>query len=134
MPAIAMDHFTILTEDVAATVAFYRDILELEAGPRPPFAFPGAWLYGGGRPILHVVGGRPLPPDPRGVLDHMAFSATGLSETVRRLDARAVRYDLQHLPGSSLWQLFFFDPSGARVELDFRGEEVPPDGWQADRA
>lgn len=134
MPAIAMDHFTILTEDVAATVAFYRDILELEAGPRPPFAFPGAWLYGGGRPILHVVGGRALPEDPQGVLDHMAFSATGLSETVRRLDARAVRYDLQHLPGSSLWQLFFFDPSGARVELDFRGEEVPPDGWQADRA
>lgn len=134
MPAIAMDHFTILTADVAATVAFYADILELEAGPRPPFNFPGAWLYGGGRPILHVVGGRTLPDDPQGVLDHMAFSATGLRETVRRLDAREVRYDLQHLPGSSLWQLFFFDPSGARVELDFRAEEAAPDGWQAERA
>jgi len=129
MPAIAMDHFTILTEDVAATVAFYSDILELEAGPRPPFDFLGAWLYGGGRPILHVVGGRPLPEDPQGVLDHMAFSATGLRETVRRLDARHVPYDLRHLPGGGLWQLFFFDPSGARVELDFRGEELPPDGW-----
>jgi catechol 2,3-dioxygenase-like lactoylglutathione lyase family enzyme len=133
MPAIAMDHFTILTEDVAATVAFYGDILDLQAGPRPPFNFPGAWLYGGGRPILHVVGGRPLPEDPQGVLDHMAFSAAGLRDTIQRLTARGVRYDLQHLPGSSLWQLFFFDPSGARVELDFRGEEAPPDGWQAAR-
>jgi catechol 2,3-dioxygenase-like lactoylglutathione lyase family enzyme len=129
MPAIAMDHFTILTEDVAATVAFYGDLLGLEAGPRPPFDFPGAWLYGGGRPILHVVGGRPLPADPQGVLDHMAFSATGLAETVERLDARKIDYRLQHLPGSSLWQLFFFDPSGARVELDFRGEETAPAGW-----
>jgi catechol 2,3-dioxygenase-like lactoylglutathione lyase family enzyme len=130
MPAIAMDHFTILTEDVDATVAFYRDLLELQPGPRPPFDFPGAWLYGGGRPILHVVGGRPLPDDPQGVLDHMAFSATGLPDTVRRLDARGVDYDLRHLPGGSMWQLFFFDPSGARVELDFRGEEAAPDGWR----
>lgn len=130
MPAIAMDHFTILTEDIAATVAFYSDILGLASGRRPPFDFPGAWLYGGGRPILHVVGGRPLPDDPQGVLDHMAFSATGLRDTIGRLDKREVPYELQHLPGSSLWQLFFFDPSGARVELDFRGEEKPPEGWR----
>ena len=130
MPAIAMDHFTVLTEDVAATVAFYGDLLGLEAGPRPPFDFPGAWLYAGGRPILHIVGGRPLPDDPQGVLDHMAFSATGLGETVRRLDARGVAYDLRQLPGGGLWQLFFLDPSGARVELDFRGEEAAPAGWR----
>ena len=129
MPAIAMDHFTILTEDVAATVAFYGAILGLQAGPRPPFDFPGAWLYAGDRPILHVVGGRALPADPHGVLDHMAFSATGLRDTVARLDAGDISYKLQHLPGSNLWQLFFFDPSGARVELDFRGEEAPPDTW-----
>ena len=134
MPAIAMDHFTILTENVAATVAFYGELLGLEPGPRPPFDFPGAWLYGAGpgiepRPILHVVGGRPLPDEPQGVIDHMAFSATGLAETVRLLDARGLEYRLQHLPGNSLWQLFFFDPSGARVELDFRGEETAPEGW-----
>jgi catechol 2,3-dioxygenase-like lactoylglutathione lyase family enzyme len=130
MPAIAMDHFTILTEDVAATVAFYSDVLGLSSGRRPPFNFPGAWLYGSGRPILHVVGGRALPEDPQGVLDHMAFSATGLRDTIARLDKRKVPYELQHLPGSSLWQLFFFDPSGARVELDFRGEEKAPEGWR----
>jgi catechol 2,3-dioxygenase-like lactoylglutathione lyase family enzyme len=130
MPVLAMDHFTVLTEDVPATVAFYNDILGLTAGRRPPFAFPGAWLYGAGRPILHVVGGRPLPDDPQGVLDHMAFSATGLRDIVAKLDKRKVPYDLQHLPGSTLWQLFFFDPSGARVELDFRGEEKAPEGWR----
>ncbi len=58
MPVTAMNHFTILTDDVAATVDFYRDLLGLVAGPRPPFSFPGAWMYSGDAPILHVVGGR----------------------------------------------------------------------------
>ena len=42
MPATAMNHFTILTDDVPMTVAFYRELLGLTEGPRPPFDFPGA--------------------------------------------------------------------------------------------
>ena len=58
MPATAMNHFTVLTDDVSTTVAFYRDLLGLTEGPRPPFDFPGAWLYAADTPILHVIGGR----------------------------------------------------------------------------
>ena len=50
MPATAMNHFTILTDDVPGTVRFYREFLGLREGPRPPFDFPGAWLYAGGEP------------------------------------------------------------------------------------
>ena len=127
MPASGMDHFTVLTERLDETVAFYGDLLGLHAGERPPFKFPGAWLYCGTRAVLHVVAGRPLPAHPAGVLDHMAFSATGLAETLDRLDARGMRYDLRRLPGSGLWQLFFSDPNGARVELDFDAAESLPD-------
>ena len=58
MPATAMNHFTILTDDVPGTVRFYSELLGLHDGPRPPLNFPGAWLYSGGSAILHIVGGR----------------------------------------------------------------------------
>ena len=77
----------------------------------------------GGRPILHVVAGRELPATRAGVLDHMAFSASGLKDVKDRLDANRVPYELRRLPGSGLWQLFCHDPSGATVELDFEATE-----------
>jgi len=59
MPITRMDHFNILTDDLPATLAFYEEHLNLKPGARPPFTFPGAWLYAdGGKgkdPILHVV-------------------------------------------------------------------------------
>ena len=117
-----MNHFTVLTDDLERTLKFY-DVLGLAPGPRPPFDFPGAWLYAGGRPILHVIAGRELPAQRAGVLDHMAFSAKDLKSVRSRLDAMGVAYDLRHLQGSKAWQLFCFDPSGAKVELDFDAAE-----------
>jgi catechol 2,3-dioxygenase-like lactoylglutathione lyase family enzyme len=124
MPATAMNHFTILTDDVDATIAFYGDLLGLAPGARPPFAFPGAWLYAGGEPILHVIGGRPREELRAGTIDHMAFSAQGLAAALAKLDARGLAYDLRRLPGYGTWQLFFDDPNGARVELDFAPDEA----------
>jgi len=88
-----MNHFTILTDDVSKTVNFYHDVLGLTAGPRPNFDFDGAWLYGGGAPILHVIGGRPPEALKAGVIDHMAFSARGLAAVRATLKSRAI--DLQ---------------------------------------
>ncbi len=131
VPITEMNHFTVLAEDLDATLHFYVDVLGLTEGPRPPLGFPGAWLYAGGRPVLHVVGGRALPAEPRGVLDHMAFSAAGLVEIARRLDGANVPYDLRRQPSSRVWQLFFFDLNGARVELDFDPSELAPAGAQS---
>lgn len=123
MPATAMNHFTILTDDVDATIAFYGELLGLAPGERPPFGFPGAWLYAAGAPILHVIGGRPRTELKPGVIDHMAFSASGLAATIERLDARSLPYECRRLPGAGTWQVFFHDPNGARVELDFDAAE-----------
>ena len=76
MPIARMDHFTILTTNAEKTVAFYNDILGFTSGPRPAFAFPGAWLYNDGKAVLHVVQ-RPSIPDGGGVLDHIAFLGHG---------------------------------------------------------
>jgi len=121
-----MNHFTVLTADLDATRKFYIGILGLKEGARPPLSFPGAWLYAGNQPILHVIAGRPLPAHPAGVLDHMAFSASNLPETVAKLKGEGIKYDLRKQPDSGVWQLFCFDPSGARVEMDFAPEESAP--------
>ncbi len=121
-----MNHFTVLTSDLDVTLAFYCDLLGLRSGPRPPFDFPGAWLYSGSQAVLHVVAGRSLPHQAAGVIDHMAFSAQGLADTVAQLRAKGIGHDLRRLPGSGQWQLFFNDPDGARVELDFDAGELAP--------
>jgi catechol 2,3-dioxygenase-like lactoylglutathione lyase family enzyme len=126
MPATAMNHFTILTDRLDETIGFYRDLLGLEPGARPPFDFPGAWLYANGDAILHVIAGRALPEESAGVIDHMAFSATGLIDTVDKLKARGIEYSLRRVDESNPWQLFFHDPTGAKVELDFDPSESTP--------
>jgi catechol 2,3-dioxygenase-like lactoylglutathione lyase family enzyme len=126
MPVAGMNHFTVLTSDLDACKRFYMELLGLEPGFRPDLGFPGVWLYAGGQAVLHVIAGRPLPADPRGVLDHMAFTATDLPGTVAKLKARQIDFDLRRQAQSGTWQLFCFDPNGARVELDFDPAETAP--------
>jgi catechol 2,3-dioxygenase-like lactoylglutathione lyase family enzyme len=123
MPATSMNHFTVLTDDVETTVRFYGDLLGLRAGPRPNFEFPGAWLYAAEAPILHLVGGRPKDELRAGVIDHMAFSASDLPATLQALKARGIEYTCRRQVDSGTWQVFFHDPNGARVELDFDAGE-----------
>ncbi len=135
MSVRAVNHFTVLTDDLPATLDFYAEHLALVPGPRPPFRFPGAWLYprdagDGGHAILHVIAGRERRQLVPGVIDHMAFSASDLAAAVDRLKSRSIDYELRRLPGEfDVWQLFFFDPNGAKVELDFDGREPGPAGW-----
>lgn len=126
MPISGMNHFTVLTSDLDASRAFYIDLLGLTEGFRPDLGFPGAWLYAGDQAVLHIVAGRGVPANPRGVIDHMAFSARDLCAVAARLTERGVAYDLRRLPTTGAWQLFCLDPSGARVELDFEASEPAP--------
>ncbi|HSH06245.1 MAG TPA: VOC family protein [Burkholderiales bacterium] len=131
MGVSAMNHFTILTDDLETTLGFYAEHLEMRPGRRPPFAFDGAWLYAkdGEDPILHVIAGKPKAQLVAGVIDHMAFSGRGLVAAVERLEKRGVPYELRRLPGEwGTWQLFFHDPNGAKIEIDFDRSEPAPGG------
>ena len=120
-----MNHFTILAEDLHTTVDFYKSVLGLTEGYRPELPFPGAWLYVGEQALLHVIAGRPLPEPRAGVLDHMAFSATDLRGSLAHLKRRNIEYNLIQQVGSRIWQVFFLDPNGAKVELNFDPSEAP---------
>ncbi|HTV90118.1 MAG TPA: VOC family protein [Stellaceae bacterium] len=125
-----MNHFTVLSDDLETTRKFYCDLLGFEVGPRPNFQFPGWWLYCGARPILHVIHRDSVKEMRAGILDHMAFTATDLSGTVAKLEKAGVKYELRRLPANGhmggLWQLFFDDPHGAKVEFDFDKDEPAP--------
>jgi catechol 2,3-dioxygenase-like lactoylglutathione lyase family enzyme len=129
MPIIEPDHFTVLTQDATATAEFYEYTLGLRPGPRPNFAVPGIWLYSGVDPILHLVEKDEIPNGP-GVLDHIAFRGTDLEGAIGKLKARSIAYDVRRVPAGGpwegVWQLFFRDPNGARVEINFATTEVLP--------
>ena len=119
-----MNHFTVLTDDLDRTLDFYVELLGLAPGARPDLGFPGAWLYVGDQAVLHVIAGRTLPAQRAGVIDHMAFSATGLARVKAKLDAGGIKYELRRQTGSNTWQLFCHDPNGAKVEMDFAPTET----------
>ena len=121
---LGMNHFTVIAENLDRTLEFYVGLLGLEAGHRPDLGFPGAWLYADGRAILHVYGDRAMPAGRAGVIDHMAFTASGLKAVKARFDAAGIKYDLRQQRGAGTWQLFCFDPNGAKVELDFDPSET----------
>jgi catechol 2,3-dioxygenase-like lactoylglutathione lyase family enzyme len=125
MPATAMNHFTILTDKLEQTLAFYAKYLDLHPGARPPFKFPGAWLYArdGKDPILHIIAGKPKDELVKGVIDHMAFTGRDLPGLMSKLKANDIQYDLRQLPEYGTWQIFFYDPNDAKIELDFDAAE-----------
>ncbi|MBM3394083.1 MAG: glyoxalase [Betaproteobacteria bacterium] len=126
MAIAGMNHFTVLTSDLERCKRFYTGILGLTEGYRPPLTFPGAWLYCGSQAVLHVIAGRPLPAEAQGVIDHMAFSAEDLQAVVNTLKSNGIQYELRRQKGPETWQLFCYDPDGARVELDFDRSEPQP--------
>jgi len=122
---VAMNHFTVIAEDERKTLDFYTGLLGLTVGHRPDLGFAGAWLYAGGpHALLHVYFDRPVPAQRAGVIDHMAFTATGLKAVKARFDERGVQYELRRQAGAGPWQLFCHDPNGAKVELDFDASEA----------
>ena len=120
-----MNHFTITAEDRDKTLDFYCGLLGLKEGHRPDLGFPGAWLYAGGpQAVLHIYWDRPMPTQRTGVIDHLAFTASGLKAVKARFDERGLKYDLRQQAGVGTWQLFSLDPNGAKVELDFDPSET----------
>jgi catechol 2,3-dioxygenase-like lactoylglutathione lyase family enzyme len=130
MPVQRMDHFTVVTDRLAQTLAFYARF-GFREGPRPPFPIPGAWLYLDERPVLHVIEVAQMPEPRRGALDHMAYRAQDILATTNVLDEHDIRHRIIRTPAPfRMWQLFFEDPNGVEVEFDFDGEEIAPDDWR----
>jgi catechol 2,3-dioxygenase-like lactoylglutathione lyase family enzyme len=126
-----LDHFTIRTGDLEATREFFTRVIGLTVGERPRFSFPGYWLYGEGRAIVHLVGAEPGrsyleghggdgdPGAGTGAVDHLAFRGDDYADTLARLATHGCDYSERSVPGTCNRQIFVSGPHGLIVELVF---------------
>lgn len=125
MPLKRIEHYNIHTTRLNETVAFYDKVLGMKSGDRPPFGFPGAWIYLGDTPVLHLVdvsGDHKTGREGKhgtGALDHIAFEAVDLPATRATLAREGVKYQERIVPRTGITQLFVEDPNGLTLELNF---------------
>jgi catechol 2,3-dioxygenase-like lactoylglutathione lyase family enzyme len=106
---------------------FYVDVLGMKEGWRPPFPFPGYWLYLEENAVLHLVeapSDSPAPSITPGTLDHVAFSCSGLVDFEARLRTKGLEYRKVSVPGTTQQQLFVKDPAGNGVEFNFANSDA----------
>ena len=120
-----LDHVNVRTANLEGLVRFYVDVLGLERGERPPLGFPGAWMYAGDQPVIHLVGVTE-PPKPEGALrlEHFAFSASGLREFLARLAQLGVESKQSRQVGTGNVVVNLHDPDGNRLHVDFPASEA----------
>jgi len=119
-----LDHVNIRTTDLTSLQSFYEDVLGFQVGPRPDFPFPGAWLYCGERPVVHLVGVADPPSPPNALsLEHFAFAAEGLAEFLGHLRQHRVAYRVVIVPTFNTRQVNFHDSMGNHLHVDFGPEE-----------
>ncbi len=117
----AIDHINITTPRLEETRAFFITVLGLSEGFRPPFDFPGHWLYAGDKALVHLVGtGQAVTPSKGSALDHFAFEIGDYDAAVATLEAHRIEYRAIAVPGTAIRQLFIRDPNGVQVELNYR--------------
>lgn len=140
--AMSLNHSSIRSLDLDARERFYCGLLGLTKGPRPPFPFPGLWLYAGdttqANAVVHIIGIDRNDPEGlkqylgdrdesslhgTGAVDHVAFFATGLAETLQRLRANGIEGRERTVPLLGLHQVFVDDPNGVLAELNFPADE-----------
>jgi catechol 2,3-dioxygenase-like lactoylglutathione lyase family enzyme len=117
-----LDHYNVSTRNLTGTVRFYEDVLGFVNGPRPPFDFPGAWLYSDGHPVLHLNDISPTDRQQRpdsGVIDHIAFGSSGFEAMKEHLAKKGIQFRTNIVPNSSRRQIFLEDPNNVLIELNF---------------
>lgn len=129
MPVDGLNHYNLRAsrEMLDRLRDFYCNVVGLAVGPRPPFKFPGFWLYAGGQAVLHLSQageGEMRLPDTRTTFDHAAFSCSDRPEFEQRLARSGIRFSVVQVPETGVTQLFFKDPAGNGVELNFAGGDA----------
>ena len=133
MKVNALDHVNIITDDLSGTARFFTEIfdLDLRDGPEP---FPPElvqWLYDeNGRAIFHINAremqqafDRETPAGKTtGAIHHVALDCSDHLRFIERLETHSIEYRLNDIPSIQLKQVFFCEPNGVLLELNFRGE------------
>jgi catechol 2,3-dioxygenase-like lactoylglutathione lyase family enzyme len=139
MPLSHIEHLLIASDDIDATRDWYARVLGMTSGPHPDFGFPVHWMYLGDVDVVHIgpsakmAGaiqkqylGRTSQASAQGTgaIDHIAFRASGLREMISHLRKQNIPFTQRRANGQALFQLFFHDPNGIKIELNFDAAEA----------
>ena len=119
-----LDQVNVKTANLDQMIKWYEDVLGMKSGARPPFPFPGAWMYAGDYPVVHLVGvdSQPAGQDP--TLEHFALSATGYASFLETLDNQNIAYRVARVPGIGVTQVNVHDVDGNHIHIDFQSQET----------
>jgi catechol 2,3-dioxygenase-like lactoylglutathione lyase family enzyme len=121
-----------------ATKDWYVKVLGLRVGPASDFKIPVYWRYLGDRDVLHIttagknvsenrkkyVGQQSEETFGSGVIDHIAFRATGLEQMTGHLKQNGGDFKERMINDQGHYRLFLLDPNGVKIELNFSNAEV----------
>lgn len=133
MKVNALDHVNIITDDLHGTARFFVDMFGLDVRDPPAPLRPelAQWLYDDARrAIFHINAtemqqafDRETPPGPvTGAIHHVALNCSGHDGFVERLEQNGIEYRLNDLSSINLRQIFFHEPNGVLLELNFFGD------------
>ncbi|GMN01892.1 VOC family protein [Erythrobacter sp. MTPC3] len=125
-----LDHVNIITDKLAETSMFYRELLDLEErdGPPPMRSDQVRWMVDrSGIAILHLNSAdfprhfdRKVEPGAEtGAIHHVALRCNDFGEVKSRLDARGADYTINEVSSAGLRQIFTSDPNNVLLELNF---------------
>jgi catechol 2,3-dioxygenase-like lactoylglutathione lyase family enzyme len=139
MPLSHIEHFLVAADDIDATRDWYARVLGMTSGPHPEFGFPVHWMYLGGVDVVHIGPSARMAGEIQkkylgrtsqaagqgtGAIDHIAFRATGLPSMLAHLRKEKIQFSQRRANGQALFQLFFHDPNGIKIELNFDAAEA----------
>ena len=139
MPLSHIEHFLVASDDIDATRDWYARVLGMKPGPHPEFGFPVHWMYLGEVDVVHIGPSAKKAGENQkrylgrtsqdsgagtGALDHIAFRATGLRGMLEVLGREKIPFTKRRANGQALFQLFFYDPNGVKIELNYAAAEA----------
>ena len=117
MRTLQLNHVAIHVTDVARSVTFYREALQLEPLPRPAFSFPGAWFRLGDDQELHLIGDQQYPAVLQHRGNHFALLIDDVAAWERHLHQAGVSHLPRRIRPDGAYQIFLADPDGHFIEL-----------------
>lgn len=126
MKVMYLDHFNIRApkEQLSKVKNFYVDVMGFKEGFRPKLSGPGQWLYADSNAIIHLSEDENRTSQKeKDFMDHIAMRCVGVNEFAKKLNDVSIKYRPAYIPEIDLTQLFFKDPSGITIELNFKGEK-----------
>ena len=139
MPLSHIEHFLVAADDIDATRDWYARVLGMRSGPHPDFGFPVHWMYLGDTDVVHIgPSARAASENQKkylgrtsqdqgagtGAIDHIAFRASGLRAMLEHLKREKIDFTRRRASGQALFQLFFYDPNGIKIELNYDAAEA----------